>query len=174
MKDKMVNTLIRLVLCPGSEATDEICKVCPCKGKPGCAAELRRESQNVLLSDISAPKKSLSVRVTEILHDLGTPAHIKGYAYLRRAIELVTLQPEMIHCITGELYPQIAVEFATTPNRVERAIRHAIEVAWDRGDLEVIQSYFGYTVSNIKGKPTNAEFVALIADKLRLEMEEAK
>ena len=108
--------------------------------------------------------------VTSIIHEIGVPAHIKGYQYLREAIIIAVKDMEVINAITKVLYPQVAKTFATTPSRVERAIRHAIEVAWDRGDLETLQRFFGYTVSNTKGKPTNSEFIALIADKLQLQL----
>lgn len=107
--------------------------------------------------------------VTEIIHEIGIPAHIKGYQYLREAIMLAVEDMDIINAVTKVLYPEVAKKFNTTPSRVERAIRHAIEVAWDRGDVEVLQKYFGYTVSNIKGKPTNSEFIAMIADKLNIE-----
>ena len=97
------------------------------------------------------------------------PAHIKGYQYLREAIMIAVDDMDVINAVTKVLYPEVAKRFNTTPSRVERAIRHAIEVAWDRGDLETLQKYFGYTVSNAKGKPTNSEFIAMIADRLVLE-----
>ncbi len=108
--------------------------------------------------------------VTNVIHEIGVPAHIKGYQYVRYAIILAVQDMNVINSITKELYPMVAEQFGTTPSRVERAIRHAIEVAWDRGDLETLQKYFGYTVSNTKGKPTNSEFIALIADKLQLQL----
>ena len=108
--------------------------------------------------------------VTSIIHEIGVPAHIKGYQYLREAIMIAVNDMDVINAITKVLYPQVAKTFQTTPSRVERAIRHAIEVAWDRGDLETLQRFFGYTVSNTKGKPTNSEFIALIADKLQLQI----
>ena len=107
--------------------------------------------------------------VTEIIHQIGIPAHIKGYHYLRTAIILSVDDPEMINCITKLLYPTVARMYDTTPSRVERAIRHAIEIAWDRGDVDTLNGYFGYTIHTSRGKPTNSEFVALIADKLRLK-----
>lgn len=113
--------------------------------------------------------KSLEKVVTEIIHEIGIPAHIKGYQYLREAILLTIEDMDIINAVTKVLYPEVAKKFNTTPSRVERAIRHAIEVAWDRGDVEVLQKFFGYTVSNIKGKPTNSEFIAMIADKLNIE-----
>ena len=108
--------------------------------------------------------------ITAIIHEIGVPAHIKGYQYLREGIILTVRNMEVINAVTKVLYPEIAKRFGTTPSRVERAIRHAIEVAWDRGDLETLQSYFGYTVSGVKGKPTNSEFISMIADRLRLQM----
>ena len=100
----------------------------------------------------------------------GVPAHIKGYQYLREAIVIAVQDMEVINAVTKVLYPEVASRFSTTPSRVERAIRHAIEVAWDRGDLETLQKYFGYTVNSAKGKPTNSEFIAMIADRLQLKM----
>jgi len=108
--------------------------------------------------------------VTSVIHEIGVPAHIKGYQYLREAIKIAVDDMEVINAITKVLYPQVAKTFQTTPSRVERAIRHAIEVAWDRGDLDTLQRFFGYTVSNAKGKPTNSEFIALIADRLQLQL----
>ena len=122
----------------------------------------------------SAPKRMDSANieslVTSIIHEIGVPAHIKGYQYLREAIIIAVNDMDVINAITKVLYPQVAKTFGTTPSRVERAIRHAIEVAWDRGDLDTLQRFFGYTVSNTKGKPTNSEFIALIADKLQLQL----
>ena len=110
--------------------------------------------------------------VTEILHQIGVPAHIKGYQFLRDAILMTMENQDYINSVTKRLYPEIAKRNGTTASRVERAIRHAIEVAWDRGDLETLQKYFGYTVSNVKGKPTNSEFIAMIADRLQLQRKE--
>ena len=118
------------------------------------------------------PEKRLETLVTEVIHEIGVPAHIKGYQYIREAIMLTVRDMDLINAVTKALYPMVAKRYNTTPSRVERAIRHAIEVAWDRGDIEVLQKYFGYTVSNIKGKPTNSEFVALIADRLQLRLKE--
>ena len=111
--------------------------------------------------------------VTNIIHEVGVPAHIKGYQYLREAIIMVINDIDVINQITKSLYPQIANKFETTPSRVERAIRHAIEVAWGRGQQEAVENIFGYTISAAKGKPTNSEFIAMIADKLRLELKSA-
>lgn len=114
-------------------------------------------------------KRDLEADVTAIIHEIGVPAHIKGYQYLRDAIILSVNDMEMLNSITKILYPTIAKKHQTTPSRVERAIRHAIEVAWSRGKMDTIDELFGYTVSTGKGKPTNSEFIALIADKIRLE-----
>lgn len=116
---------------------------------------------------------SLEEAVTEIIHEIGVPAHIKGYQYLREAIILTINDMDVINAVTKVLYPAVAKKFNTVPSRVERAIRHAIEVAWDRGDIETLQKFFGYTVSNIKGKPTNSEFIAMIADCLSLRRKSA-
>lgn len=113
--------------------------------------------------------ENLESDVTDIIHEVGVPAHIKGYQYLRDAIIMVIREPEMLNSITKILYPTIAKRNQTTPSRVERAIRHAIEVAWSRGNMDIINSLFSYTVSTGKGKPTNSEFIALIADKIRLQ-----
>ena len=119
-------------------------------------------------------KVSIETLVTNIIHEIGVPAHIKGYQYLREAIIIAVNDMDVINAITKVLYPEVAKNFGTTPSRVERAIRHAIEVAWDRGDLDTLQRFFGYTVSNTKGKPTNSEFIALIADKLQLQLKSAE
>ena len=119
-------------------------------------------------------KTNIESLVTGIIHEIGVPAHIKGYQYLREAIIIAVNDMDVINAITKVLYPQVAKTFQTTPSRVERAIRHAIEVAWDRGDLDTLQRFFGYTVSNTKGKPTNSEFIALIADKLQLQLKSSE
>ena len=118
-------------------------------------------------------KKNLEALVTNIIHEVGVPAHIKGYQYLREAIIMVVNDIDVINQITKSLYPEIASKYSTTPSRVERAICHAIEVAWGRGQQEAVESIFGYTISAAKGKPTNSEFIAMIADKLRLELKSA-
>ena len=111
----------------------------------------------------------LETQVTQIIHQIGVPAHIKGYQYLRTAILLTIQDSDIINSVTKILYPSVAKKYATTTSRVERAIRHAIEVAWDRGDVDTLNSYFGYTIQNNRGKPTNSEFIAMIADNLRLK-----
>lgn len=135
-----------------------------------------RELRNPYI-EISPEKKkdqeNLEALVTNIIHEVGVPAHIKGYQYLREAIMMVVNNIDIINQITKQLYPDIAIKYHTTPSRVERAIRHAIEVAWTRGQTETVDSIFGYTISAAKGKPTNSEFIAMIADKLRLELKSA-
>ncbi len=116
------------------------------------------------------PELDIEMRVTGIIHEIGVPAHIKGYQYLREAIIMTVKDMDTINAITKVLYPTVAKKFKTTSSRVERAIRHAIEVAWDRGDIEVLNNFFGYTISNSKGKPTNSEFISMIADRIRLQI----
>ena len=135
--------------------------------------ELRFDAGRPALPRRPAQPQSIEALVTGIIHEIGVPAHIKGYQYLREAIIIAVNDMDVINAITKVLYPQVAKTFQTTPSRVERAIRHAIEVAWDRGDLDTLQRFFGYTVSNTKGKPTNSEFIALIADKLQLQLKGA-
>lgn len=142
-----------------------------------CEAEALLDRMRALLGQPVRPEESpviLKNQVTNIIHEIGVPAHIKGYQYLREAIIIAVNDMEVINAVTKVLYPTVAKRFSTTPSRVERAIRHAIEVAWDRGDLETLQKYFGYTVSNAKGKPTNSEFIAMIADRLLLERKNGK
>ena len=133
-----------------------------------------RGGENLRQSSRRPDKNSIESMVTGIIHEIGVPAHIKGYQYLREAIIIAVADMDVINAITKVLYPQVAKAFQTTPSRVERAIRHAIEVAWDRGDLDTLQRFFGYTVSNTKGKPTNSEFIALIADKLQLQLKSSE
>ena len=133
-----------------------------------------QKPQYIDISNMSANKEdNLEALVTNVIHEVGVPAHIKGYQYLREAIIMVVNDIDVINQITKCLYPQIARKFHTTPSRVERAIRHAIEVAWGRGQQDVVENIFGYTVSASKGKPTNSEFIAMISDKLRLELKSA-
>lgn len=124
--------------------------------------------RSIISGDDPKPN-NLEIEITNIIHEVGVPAHIKGYQYLRSAITMVVEDMDLLSAVTKELYPAIAKLNNTTPSRVERAIRHAIEVAWNRGKIETIDNLFGYTVHNDKGKPTNSEFIAIIADKLRLE-----
>ena len=130
-----------------------------------CAS--RKKSSTV--TEKSSPDTSdMEAQVTQIIHQIGVPAHIKGYQYLRTAILLTVSDSDIINSVTKILYPSVAKKYSTTTSRVERAIRHAIEVAWDRGDVDTLNSYFGYTIQNNRGKPTNSEFIAMIADNLRL------
>lgn len=128
-----------------------------------CSRESMTASGEILSVD-----RELEITVTDILHQIGVPAHIKGYHYLRDSIMMCVRHPEIINAVTKELYPTVAKKYETTSSRVERAIRHAIEVAWDRGDVDILNSYFGYTIHNSRGKPTNSEFIAMISDRLRL------
>ena len=132
-------------------------------GKGTTAARTAKEpqKQKMVIRDLEQD-------VTNMIHEIGVPAHIKGYQYLREAIMMSVEDPGMISSITKILYPTIAKRFQTTPSRVERAIRHAIEVAWSRGRMETLDALFGYTIDTGKGKPTNSEFIALIADRIRL------
>ncbi len=126
-------------------------------------------------SSNTEPKEhTLEEKITNMIHQIGVPAHIKGYHYLRKGIMLCVEDDSMLNSVTKALYPEIAKFFQTTPSRVERAIRHAIEVAWDRGDIEILNSYFGYTIHNGRGKPTNSEFIAMISDKIKLERNSIK
>lgn len=125
------------------------------------------------IHNLTLSQNGIELKVTEILHQIGVPAHIKGYHYLRDSIIMSIDQPEIINAVTKQLYPSVAKKYETTSSRVERAIRHAIEVAWDRGDVDVLNSYFGYTIHISRGKPTNSEFIAMIADKLRLQLKNA-
>ncbi len=125
-------------------------------------------TQQITASTDSATP-DIETQVTKIIHQIGVPAHIKGYQYLRTAILLTVKDSDIINSVTKILYPSVAKKYQTTTSRVERAIRHAIEVAWDRGDVDTLNSYFGYTIQNNRGKPTNSEFIAMIADNLRLQ-----
>lgn len=134
----------------------------------------KRIRQLLVMDHPAAPcEETLEIQVTEILHQIGVPAHIKGYHYLRDSILMAIEDPDIINAVTKQLYPGVAKKYNTTPSRVERAIRHAIEVAWDRGDVDILNSYFGYTIHNTRGKPTNSEFIAMISDRLRLHMKTA-
>lgn len=185
MKDKMMSAMIKLACCPGKcdpQKPDEICRICPHMGALNCEEHMRESALKLLreyeLQKAQTPqvkpssKNSLKIRVTQVLHEIGVPAHIRGYEYLRQAIMLSVEDPHLLTSIVKDLYPQVAQTFSTIPSRVERNIRHAIEVAWDRGDLATLEHWFGATISQLKGKPTNSEFIALIADKLRMEVQE--
>jgi len=131
--------------------------------------EMRRPSSSSNEHTTNFLNNNLESEITNIIHEIGVPAHIKGYLYLREAILMVVNDVELLSAVTKELYPSIGKKFNTTASRVERAIRHAIEVAWSRGQVETINKIFGYTIHNSKGKPTNSEFIAMVADKLRLK-----
>ena len=124
---------------------------------------------DVAVASADGESPDIEAQVTRIIHQIGVPAHIKGYQYLRTAILLTVKDSDIINSVTKILYPSVAKKYQTTTSRVERAIRHAIEVAWDRGDVDTLNSYFGYTIQNNRGKPTNSEFIAMIADNLRLK-----
>lgn len=169
---------IQLAVCPGicgADYMDEACKICQYKHEPECTELLKRELVHLLEQPQGlSPQKTkaaleLKTRITDVMHMLGVPAHIQGYRYIREAITMLVNDMSMVNDITKVLYPKVAETFQTTPSRVERAMRHAIEVAWDRADLEVLQAWFGYTISITKGKPTNSEFIALVADKILIE-----
>jgi len=145
-------------------------KPCQCASVVDRLHEILLREEQGQRQNVRRAEVNIEAMVTSVIHEIGVPAHIKGYQYLREAIKIAVNDMEVINAITKVLYPQVAKTFSTTPSRVERAIRHAIEVAWDRGDLETLQRFFGYTVSNTKGKPTNSEFIALIADRLQLQI----
>jgi two-component system response regulator (stage 0 sporulation protein A) len=142
--------------------------------KPFDLAVLAKRIRQIANQHTSRPAppeaRKLDVEVTGVLHEIGIPAHIKGYLYLREAVCLVVQRVELLGGVTKELYPSIAKKYTTTPSRVERAIRHAIEVAWNRGNVDFIHGLFGHTVNSDRGKPTNSEFIAMVADKLRMEL----
>jgi len=149
--------------------------VCAFLSKPISESSLLERMRRAVRSDEPAESSpALEGQVTAIIHEIGVPAHIKGYQYLREAIKIAVEDMDVINAVTKVLYPEVARRFDTTASRVERAIRHAIEVAWDRGDLETLQKYFGYTVNSAKGKPTNSEFIAMIADRLSLQMKQKR
>ena len=144
----------------------------PCRASTVCERIRQVTSAAGLDPEGEEDTLSMETQITAIIHDVGVPAHIKGYQYLREAILIAVEDIDVINAVTKVLYPEVARRYNTTPSRVERAVRHAIETAWDRGDLETLQRYFGYTVSNSKGKPTNSEFIAMIADRLQLQRKE--
>ena len=157
-----------------SEAGADYCVLKPLNYS-GLAERIRRlvrqremMSRRPELSDEERESIELETQVTKVIHQIGVPAHIKGYQYLRTAIMMTVNDNDIINSVTKILYPTVAKRYGTTSSRVERAIRHAIEVAWDRGDVDILNAYFGYTIQNNRGKPTNSEFIAMIADNLRL------
>ena len=159
------------ILVKASEAGADICILKPFDNSSLVAhidSLVRHRSRNDSRASISA-NPDMEAQVTKIIHQIGVPAHIKGYQYLRTAILMTIEDNDIINSVTKVLYPTVAKKYQTTTSRVERAIRHAIEVAWDRGDIDTLNSYFGYTIQNSRGKPTNSEFIAMIADNLRLK-----
>lgn len=139
----------------------------PCK--TAAVIERVRQMMDERSYENSETQTDLRTVVTEIMHEIGVPAHVRGYQYLRDAIIMAIEDANAINSVTKVLYPTVAEHYDTTPSRVERAIRHAIETAWDRGDLDMLRKYFGYTVSGVRGKPTNSEFIAMIADRITLK-----
>ena len=149
-------------------------KPTPTSTVDNCYVVKETKSQYIEINEFDKKnQENLEALVTNVIHEIGVPAHIKGYQYLRESIMMVVQDIDIINQITKQLYPEIADKYHTTPSRVERAIRHAIEVAWARGKNDAVESIFGYTISASKGKPTNSEFIAMIADKLRLELKTA-
>ena len=149
-------------------------KPTPTSNLDNCYMVKETKTQYIALNELDKRnQENLEALVTNVIHEIGVPAHIKGYQYLREAIMMVVQNIDIINQITKQLYPEIAEKYHTTPSRVERAIRHAIEVAWARGKNDAVEGIFGYTISAAKGKPTNSEFIAMIADKLRLELKTA-
>jgi two-component system response regulator (stage 0 sporulation protein A) len=138
--------------------------------QPNTISKVETKTNYVDINEQATKEEILEIKVTNIIHEIGVPAHIKGYQYLRDGIMMVVNDIDVINQITKQLYPDLAKKYKTTPSRVERAIRHAIEVAWNRGQIETVENIFGYTVNSNKGKPTNSEFIAMIADKLRLDL----
>ncbi|MBQ9760520.1 MAG: sporulation transcription factor Spo0A [Clostridia bacterium] len=179
-KEKMPSFIIvssvsnQNVFIQASEAGAELCLLKPVNVQSLCehvASIASRRLQDVPAVAMQPEDKTpdIETQVTQIIHQIGVPAHIKGYQYLRTAILLTIKDSDIINSVTKVLYPSVAKKYSTTTSRVERAIRHAIEVAWDRGDVDTLNSYFGYTIQNNRGKPTNSEFIAMIADNLRLK-----
>ena len=148
----------------------DLCLLKPYNTESLCShiASLWENANGAVASQSEENSADIETQVTKIIHQIGVPAHIKGYQYLRTAILLTVKDSDIINSVTKILYPSVAKKYQTTTSRVERAIRHAIEVAWDRGDVDTLNSYFGYTIQNNRGKPTNSEFIAMIADNLRL------
>lgn len=158
------------ILIEASEAGADICLLKPVE-LSSLVGHIRSLARGRSISEghYHAPTADLEAQVTKVIHQIGVPAHIKGYQYLRFAILMTIDDSDVINSVTKVLYPTVAKKYQTTTSRVERAIRHAIEVAWDRGDVDTLNSYFGYTIQNSRGKPTNSEFIAMIADNLRLK-----
>lgn len=172
--DKMTNLLVHLAMCPGDyQSTCEICKDCPSCDVQNCKRDLKKKVMQLYRGESLDFKRTYNLerRITDVLKDLGVPTHLKGYDYLRSAIAMCVEDKDILDKVTARLYPEIAKQYGITASRVERAIRHAIEVAWDRGDLNVLKQYFGNTISRSKGKSTNSEFLACVATQLRMEVQ---
>lgn len=177
--DKMTNLLVQLALCPGDyQESCDVCKRCPSRALRDCKCDLKKRTNNLYRAELNRVEVvspfNLNARITQVLKELGVPAHLKGYEYLKHALAMTCAEREYLEEITHRLYPDIAKQCNTTTSRVERAIRHAIETAWNRGDIDTLQSWFGCTISITKGKPTNSEFIARVSDSIRLEMDELK
>lgn len=158
------------VLMEATEAGADICILKPFSESSLLShLEALTKNRQIETDDFANMRPDIETQVTKIIHQIGVPAHIKGYQYLRSAILMTIDDNDIINSVTKVLYPAVAKKYKTTTSRVERAIRHAIEVAWDRGDVDTLNSYFGYTIQNSRGKPTNSEFIAMIADNLRLK-----
>ena len=163
------------VFIQATEAGADLCLLKPvnmnslCEHIQSFLSTRRKKEIAVSAIKVAEPTPDIESQVTQIIHQIGVPAHIKGYQYLRTAILLTVQDSDIINSVTKVLYPSVAKKYSTTTSRVERAIRHAIEVAWDRGDVDTLNSFFGYTIQNNRGKPTNSEFIAMIADNLRLK-----
>lgn len=172
--DKMMNMLVHLALCPGDyQKSCAVCQDCPARTSQACRKDLKKRALNLYQNTNASTQQpcNLRIRISQALGEIGVPASLKGYPFLQHAIELSVYNPKYLDCMTSMLYPEVAKNFDTTPSRVERAMRHAVEVAWERGDLDILQRWFGNSVSYVKGKPTNSEFIARVSDTLRLEMQ---
>ena len=170
--DKITNLLAHLAMCPSDgRRTYEICRDCSGRSEENCRRELREQLLQVYRSESADCDidYNLERRIVEVLKDLGVPTNLKGYDYLRDAIYMCVEDKTILRRVTGRLYPELAKRYDTTPVRVERAIRHAIEVAWDRGDWDVFKRYFGNTISSSKARATNSEFISCVANQLRME-----
>ena len=173
--DKITNLLVHLTMCPGDyQNTCEICQDCPSCNVRNCKRDLKKKVMQLYRGESLDFKSTYNLErcITEVLKDLGVPTHLKGYDYLRSAIAMCVEDKDILECITGRLYPELAKRYDTAPSRVERAIRHAIEVAWDRGDLGVFKRYFGNTISSMRGKATNSEFISCVVNQLRMEVQQ--
>lgn len=174
--DKITNLLVHLAVCPGDyHLTCEICQDCPARSKNSCKQSLKEQAMQLYRDEYSDFKSTYNVesRIVEVLKDLGVPTHLRGYDYLRSAITMCVKDKTIQGSITGRLYPELAKRYDATPSRVERAIRHAIEVAWDRCDLDVLKQFFGNTISPTKFKTTNSEFISCVANRLRMEVQQS-